>query len=366
MVGVASLLWPMVLFLHKRHVLGAQWLLAAAMTLFGIALILYSTLFNNFRRGEYLLVLLFMLFGLVAPPLVYVALVVLTRPQGVSLRARGVFLPPLLMWALLGLSVAVGGADMYRLWIVRGAEGDAGQFFSGSWRYNTIVLVHYYLFWAALLAETLVLGVAAVRMLRRYRTMLSEYYTDPRNDDRAIRRLTLGLTVTDLLLVASYSLFPFNCWRPVWVAASVAAVQVAGLLYAGWHMYHLGRGAEQLSQPRGHQLAARDSRALALRITEHIERHQAFLNPYLSVPMLAQELHLTEDDIIDAVHRLHGTTFGDYVNGLRIEHAVRLMADLPAEADPSQLDLLAHRCGYSDAETFSRAYAAVMQQRFKV
>lgn len=363
-MGFFSLLWPLLLFFFRRHVLGGQWLLAAAMAVFGIAVILYSTLFNTFLRGEYLLVLLFMMFGSGSPMLVYVALKALTHPQGVSIKARGVFLFPVIMWVAMFISVFVGGPDMYRMWIERGSLGDAGMFFSGSWRYNTIVLVHYYFFIVVLLVETIFLEVSAFRMLARYKDILSEYFTDSRRDGTAVRLIILGLTVTNLVLIISYSVYPFNCIRPLWVTLVCTTIQSASLFFAGWHMYHLGLGAEQLHMPDNHLKALRGSRAMAQRVSEHIEQERRYLNPYLSVPMLSQDLGICEDDIIDAIHQQHGSSFADYIDGLRIEHALQLMSGLSSAmmSKPSDITMMAHRCGFNDADSFEKAFAKVTQK----
>jgi transcriptional regulator GlxA family with amidase domain len=87
------------------------------------------------------------------------------------------------------------------------------------------------------------------------------------------------------------------------------------------------------------------------------EKGQAFLNPDLSVFMLAEHLHTTEDDIIDTIHRYHGVPFGDYIDALRVQHAVSLMlAEHPDIENPDVLAHLAHRSGFLTIDALEDAW----------
>ena len=57
-LGLVTLFWPLATLLFKRNVLGAQWLLMIALTVMSFSVIVYSTFFNNFLKGEFLLVIL--------------------------------------------------------------------------------------------------------------------------------------------------------------------------------------------------------------------------------------------------------------------------------------------------------------------
>ena len=114
-LGLSALYWPIVTMFFKRTVLGGQWLMMTALTLVGLSIITYSTFFNNFLSGEYLLVILFMLLSLSVPPMTQMSITALTRMQGVSRMARMLVLPSLILGSLMAISVAIGGADMYRI-----------------------------------------------------------------------------------------------------------------------------------------------------------------------------------------------------------------------------------------------------------
>ena len=217
-LGLIALVWPLAILLLKPRVLAAQWILAVAMLFFALSFILYSGFFNTFLSGEYLLVILFMLFALLAPPSAMLAISYLTRPQGLRRLSRAFFLLPAAMILLLALSVLIGGPDMYRLWIFRGTSLEASFFFHNSWRYNLIVFVHFYLFYIVLLLQLIALSLHTFRSLRRFRRTLDEYYTSSASQSlssSATLTINLSILVISLIIALSLVLFPFNAPRPL-------------------------------------------------------------------------------------------------------------------------------------------------------
>ena len=124
-LGLVTLFWPVATVLFKRRVLDAQWLSMTALLTMSLSVIIYSTFFNTFLKGEYLLVCIFMVLSMLTPALIQAFVTLLTNPRGLPIRARILILPAVIVTLLMGLSVVIGGADMYRLWIQRGAEGIA-------------------------------------------------------------------------------------------------------------------------------------------------------------------------------------------------------------------------------------------------
>ena len=357
LLGVAALLWPLALLFFRREVLGAQWLIAVTMLLFGFSLITFSTLFNSFLEGEYLLVLLFMIFALTTPPVAYLSMVSLMNPRGITGRNKLLFYPSLAFMLLLVMSVALGGPDMYRLWIDRGTDGYAHAFYAGSWRYNTIVAIHYYLFYLLLLAEIVFLVVAGAGMMRRYKRLLSEYYTIDTHHERQAQRILLGELIVATAVCLGYLLFPFNSARPLWASVVECVAAAAGLMIVGWNLYHIGYGAEKLASLQRRQMLPKAIGPMSRSVSRHIEQNRLFLDPDLSVHMLADRLHLSEDDIVDAIHHLHGITFGNYIDGLRVNYGTKLLLD-PATShstDPENVTILAHRCGFLNAQALESA-----------
>ena len=115
-LGLVTLFWPLATLLVKRHVLKAQWLMMLAMSMLAFTFFLLGSLFNIFLMGEYRLLILFFIVTLLTPPIIHIALAVLTQPRASFLSVRALLFPSILCIVLMILSVIIGGADLYRLW----------------------------------------------------------------------------------------------------------------------------------------------------------------------------------------------------------------------------------------------------------
>ena len=370
-LGLMALVWPLAILLLKPRVLDAQWLLSVAILFMSLSFITYSCFFNTFLSGEYLLVILFMLFALLAPPSAMLAISYLTRPQGLRRLTRAYFLIPIVMILLLALSVVIGGPDMYRLWIYRGNFLEASFFYDNSWRYNLIVFVHFHLFYIVLLVQLIALSYHTFLSLRRYRHTLDEYYTSSATQTishSATLTINLSILVISLIIAISLAIYPFNAPRPLSFVIPISLVQALATIALGFATYRLTYGAESLRQniarsPR--TLRPRDLVTLGRQLSNHIEQ-QGYRDPDLSVFSLAEKFHVSQDQVVDAIHRIHGQSFADYIDSLRIEYAESLIINATDTDDPDFLNRIAHQSGYLDATAFQRAYRKVMRKELKV
>lgn len=356
LLGLSALLWPLALLLLKPRVLAAQWLLSLAILLLGLSFVVYSCFFNSFLSGEYLLVILFMLFALFTPPSAALAITHLTRPQGVRRLSRAPFLIPLATIALLALSVVIGGPDMYRLWIHRGTNLEADLFYPNSWRYNLIVAVHFYLFYIVLLLQLVLLLLHTFRSLRRYRRTLGQYYSSSQYQPRNLQLIFPSILAISAVIILSLLLFPFNAPRPFPLTLILAILQAAATTTLGLATYRLHHAAETLRYSLEHSPRTsrhRDLAALGRQLSDYIENN-AFRDPDISVFSLAQHFHVSQDQVVDALHRLHGQPFADYIDSLRIDFAIPLLAN--SDLDQQSLTHIAHLCGYLDLHSLQRAY----------
>ena len=364
-LGLVALFWPLATLFFKRRVLDAQWLMVAALAMVGISIIIYSTFFNSFLKGEYMLVLIYMFLSLIAVPMTQVAVTSLTRPQGVSRMARLLAIPSFVVIVAMFLSIFIGTPEMYHLWIERGADGIAGRFFDGSWRYNLVVVVHYYLYWFVIVGELLFLTVYSVVTIHRFRHVLDEYFTEEFADRRTLSLTYVAIAVNCLAIVLSYIVYPFNRPRPLWAVVVFCVVEAAAMFAMGWLVYHISHSAENMRRASVRTgFGNRPMAALAREVADYVERDRNFLNPDLSVFLVAERLHLSQDDVVDAIHHIHGAHFSSYVDSLRIEYAVSaLLAEKDFDADDyERLTALAHRCGYLSPEALDRAFTNIMQK----
>lgn len=361
-LGLATLFWPVATVLFKRRVLDAQWLSMTALLTMSLSVIIYSTFFNTFLKGEYLLVCIFMVLSMITPALIQAFVTLLTNPRGLPIRARILILPAVIVTILMGLSVVIGGADMYRLWIQRGAEGIANRFFANSWRYNLIVAIHYYLYWFVIIAEVTYVAYYCIRHVTRFNRQLGEYYTVDRVRHADLKMIYFTVAANCICVGISYIFFPFNVARPLVLLIPGCIIQGIIMFLIGYYSYRLPVGAEVLSErvrlaPRR---SNRDMVNLGRQITDYIERQSACFNPDLSVFMLADRFRVSQDEVIDAIHRLHGISFGEYIDGLRIEHSLSKLNSKVLD-DPAELDQLAHSCGYLTSEDYRHSFERVMQ-----
>lgn len=373
LLGLSALYWPFVTLFFKRRVLGAQWLIMAALMAMGLSVILYSTFFNSFLKGEYLIVIMFMILSMFTPPLILAAVTNLTdtgEKRPLLSRLNVLIIPAVVVVILMTVSIIIGGSDMYRLWIQRGAEGIAHHFYAGSWRYNLIVVVHYYLYWLLIVAETTFVGTYSVIRINRFSRLLDEYYSVNRIHRADLLGTYLFVALNCFFVVFSYVMYPFNSPRPVVGTAFGSALQAVVMFMIGYYAFRTPIGVEMLNEKK-HRLIERprrDMTFLGRNLTEYVTDNKAFLNPDLSVFLLADHFRVSEDEIIDAVHRMHGTSFAEYIDSLRIEHAITLLNEKESNYhldDPDDLSRLAHQCGYLDRATFERSFLKITQTTVK-
>ena len=358
--GLALLVWPLATLFFKRHVLDAQWLQMMALTLTGLSIIVFSCLFNNFLNHEYVLVLLWMILALTAPPLSGMAMASLTRQSGVSRKVRGHFFIAIIMTALLIISEIIAGKPIYMLWIQRSGEGTTHLFYPASWRYNLIVAVHHYLFTVVLIGELLFSAIYALVRIRNLHRLLGEYYTTNNKRRTIINTTYLCIFAICLMVALTVGLFPFNVDRPVWfVAVTCTLTLLAGFTHGGL-CYMSNYGVERFSREHSIGRTGGDPARIGRTMCEYIEK-EGFRNPDLTVFDLASRYKLSQDDVVDIIHRLHGMTFSDYVDSVRVECANNIiMTENPRLDDIETLSRLAHRCGYSTSEDLRHAMLIVL------
>ena len=373
LLGLSALYWPFVTLFFKRRVLGAQWLIMSALMAMGLAVIIYSTFFNSFLKGEYILVIIFMILSMFTPPLIQAAVTELTdagENRPLLSRLNVLVIPAVVVVALMAASVIIGGVDMYRLWIQRGSEGIAHHFFAHSWRYNLIVVVHFYIYWFLIVAETTFVGVYSIIRITRFSRLLDEYYTVNRIHRSDLMGTYLFVALNCFFVVLSYVMYPFNFPRPVYGTAVGTIMQAVVMFFIGYFAFRTPVGVEVLNENRKRlrEQSRRDLTLLGRNLSDYITDTKAFLDHDLSVFLLADHFRVSEDEIIDAVHSTQGTSFSDYIDTLRIEYAIKLLGEqdeIYHTDNPDDMSRLAHKCGYLERAKFESAFQKIMQTSVK-
>lgn len=363
--GLSLWVWPLATLFLKRRVMDAQWLEMLALTLSGLAIVVFSCLFNTFLNREYMLVLMWMILALFAPPMSGVAMASLTLQGGVTRKIRSHLIIAASVTALLLISEMVAGKPIYLTWISRSANGTTHFFYPSSWRYNLIVAIHHYLFNATLVVELLFNTVYSVICMRRLHLLLGEYYSSSSTRTYSINVSYMCIAVLCFMVALTVTVYPFNMDRPVWfVAVTCSLLTVAGLVLGGV-TYFRNYGVERFSRERAIWRTGGDPARSGRALCEYIEK-EGFRNPDLTVFDLATRFRLSQDDVVDIIHRLHGMTFSKYVDSLRVEQANSIiMSENINLDDHDALTRLAHRCGYVSGEDLRRAMHDIIGVRVK-
>ena len=138
------------------------------------------------------------------------------------------------------------------------------------------------------------------------------------------------------------------------------------MLLMGGLSFRIKYSAEKLQEDinRTSLSLRHDIDALGRTLTEFIEKG-AYLNPDISVFVLATHFHVSQDQVVDALYRLHGVHFSNYVDSLRVNHAVELLTEQGLFDDTDNYDRLAHQCGYLSGEALEHAFQKEMHSSIR-
>jgi AraC-like DNA-binding protein len=90
------------------------------------------------------------------------------------------------------------------------------------------------------------------------------------------------------------------------------------------------------------------------RLLAVMEARKSFLDPELTLSALAEQAGISAHHLSQVLNERLGTRFCEYINGLRVAEAQRLLSD-PTLAHLTVLDL-AHRAGFSSKATFNSVF----------
>lgn len=91
-----------------------------------------------------------------------------------------------------------------------------------------------------------------------------------------------------------------------------------------------------------------------------IKANQKYLDPYLSLDSLADELEIGTSSLSKMINTYGGSNFSDYINKLRVEEAKKLLGD--AEFDAYTIVAIGLECGFNSKSTFYTAFKKFMFQ----
>lgn len=175
---------------------------------------------------------------------------------------------------------------------------------------------------------------AGLRRIRQFDEVLNAVYADTEQRTLHPMRIMLWLflvtsAVSILFNAIGRALFATSIWR-----LAVPSVLFSALLFAiGYVGYRQRFSILDVEQDESRadsvepEAAEHDAEPSVLRqhIEQLVEGEQLYLRPDLKLMDLVVALHSNRNYVYNAINREMGISFSDYINGLRVEHACRLM-----------------------------------------
>jgi AraC-like DNA-binding protein len=107
----------------------------------------------------------------------------------------------------------------------------------------------------------------------------------------------------------------------------------------------------------GRELDTTTAAALAVQLEKLMQEEQLYLRNELSLPMLAEALGVSVHQASELLNLHLNTRFYDYLNGLRLEHACRLLDDTECKL---RIVDLAFASGFNNKNSFYRAFRSTL------
>ena len=91
---------------------------------------------------------------------------------------------------------------------------------------------------------------------------------------------------------------------------------------------------------------------------QRIEDEKMYLDPMLSLVSLAEKLNTNRTYLSNSIHKYHNQNFADFINTLRIQHAIELMKEGGHNVNIKDVAISS---GYNHLQSFYRNFATIMQ-----
>jgi len=222
----------------------------------------------------------------------------------------------------------------------------------------------------AIYAYVLLMGIGLiiymVRATRQYGRWLRDNYADLEH-----KEVWQSFIVLAILLIV-YLNYEFSNDGPVYMYA-MQVICVMLICYLLWRVETLselnipanntevtaddqGLPAEEPEEDNAFSLSIRNNIGPLLK--QHCEEPQLFLQYNISVTELAKLIG-TNRAYLSKHFAMQGTTYNDYINGLRIQHFINLYHEAVSTHQPVTAQQLAHQSGFRSYNTFSVAFKKV-------
>lgn len=205
-------------------------------------------------------------------------------------------------------------------------------------RYYVICGIHAYWFLYLVLAGT---------QLWMSRALLA-------GEERRRRLLLLSAYFGSFLILLAYVSTPFTSYI-VGALSFTFSIHITILSYV---MQNEAVDSGKKEKYQNRKLTQKDAVALLEALNQMMREQQLYLNPMLSLAMLAKKMGSLQTTISQVINDNSGKSFNAYVNDFRIEYA----KDLLVKESHLNMQLVAERSGFNSDSTFFAAFKRMTGQ----
>lgn len=217
--------------------------------------------------------------------------------------------------------------------------------------------------------------VAIYKHLIRYRKVVVENYSDAdRLNKRWLTQLIFLFTVIYFIGLGRMY-FRFSIYQNYELERLVQLIMIiSGLLSICWilwqalHKPELFNGVSSTIAVTDELSTSKDNSgvskaptienekydAIVLRLRDYMEQNKPFLDPHLSVDILAERINLPSSELSIAINRIIGQHFFDFVNSYRINLAAEMLIE--NEQKPKTVLEILYEVGFNSKSSFNTAF----------
>ena len=209
-----------------------------------------------------------------------------------------------------------------------------------------VLFVYFLLMWLGVI-------IYMVRAIRQYGRWLRDNYADLEH-----KEVWQGFVVLAIYLLV-YAIYSLDVGEQIYEYAMEVIIIVL-VCYLLWRVETLS----DLSIPEGttknvSTSATLPEKNIGLLLKQHCEEQQLYLQYDISLPQLAQTIG-TNRLYLSQYFSSQSTTYNAYINGLRIQHFIKLYHEADATHQTISVRQLAHQSGFRSYSTFNAAFKQSM------
>lgn len=198
------------------------------------------------------------------------------------------------------------------------------------------------------------------KRLKRYESKVNNFYSDTENRNPRPLLLLMILMVIASFGASALSIIGRDFFKEsdiVMIPAVVFTVVLFSIFLVGYRLKFTAQelyAPEEAPKKEENRNQLRDN-AMMERIEKLMNGQEYFKRCGLTIAELAAEIGSNKSYVSSCINSRTGKTFNEYVNGLRVEEAKRLILE---RKDGTPLSEIGESCGFSNEASFYRIFKA--------